>query len=1740
MALQVPDTSHRKCPLSERSKVRISVANYLGVFPMCVKKLVQRDSSLFALVAHHLIFRRSRLLLRSLGSALVLLLAMAQMTHAAQNAASVQFQDVVPIVAPGSPGNAIGPFGLAVDKTGDLFVADFNNNRVVKIPAGCMSTACQITLPTTGLSGPTGLTVDQNGNVFVADYNNNRVVEVPWTGSGYGAQITLPSTGQNEPGSVAVNAAGDVFIANWDHTGSTASQVVELPWTGSSYGTPNTVVNWLRGPFGLTFDSSGDLFIADQGSDQVVELSPGCSSSTCQTIVATGLSVNTGPTAVSVDSAGDLFIADGDVVEVPSGCSSSACQINIGSSLNVGLGVLGVAVDSVGNIFAADYGKNELIDIRQNSMDLGSVALGNAESVTAFVNFNSTVTLNSTTPYSLLTEGVSGMDFVDAGGGTCAATTYDNGESCSINIDFKPEFAGSVRGAISVVDAGGNNVAIAYLSGVGTGPQITYLPGTRSSLGVGLTSSPGVAVDREGNIFVADQANRTVEELLAPTYSTARSLGGSFNFTNPVGLALDGAGNIFVADTGSTGIEEILAPAYTAVNLVGSGLSSPSGVAVDGSGNIFVADTGNNSVKEMLAANGYATTKALVSGLSSPAGIAVDNAGNVYIADTGNNSIKEVLAVDGIIPANPVIKPIGAGFSTPAGVTVDNLGNIYVADTGNDAVEELTAVSGFSAMESLGSNFGGPGSVAVDSSGNVYVGSSANSQVVKLDYADAPSLKFAAGAGSTSSPQTVTVINYGNAGLTFASPASGYNPSVSSNFNLQANEGESSPCPILTPSLGAATLAAGASCMDQLTFSSPAGGTVSGSMIITDNDLNVNGSTQTILLSGTAVAITLAPTSLPSAQVGAAYSQTIAASGGTSPYSYQVTSGTLPAGTSIDSSGLFSGTPSAAGSFTFTVSATDANSITGSQAYSLTVSAPAIAVSPASLPAAQVNVAYSQALTASGGSAPYTFKVTAGSLPAGLTLGSAGVLSGTPTANGSFTFTVTATDSSTGTGAPFSGASTYTFTVNAPSITITPASLMPAQVGIAYSSVSLSASGGTGPYSYKISSGSLPAGLALSSVGVLSGTPSAAGTFNFTLTATDANNLAGNQSYSLAVSAATITITPSSLPAAQVNLAYNQILSAAGGTAPYSFKVTAGSLPAGLTLSGAGVLSGTPTVSGSFQFTVAGTDSSTGSGAPFSGTASYTLAVSPPSITIAPASIPFGQVGAAYTLVSLTASGGTAPYSYAVSSGSLPAGLRLSSNGVLSGTPTAGGTVNFTATATDAGKFTGSQAYSITVSAPSISIIPTTLPGAQLNVAYNQTLIASGGTAPYSFQIAGTLPAGLTFSPSTGVISGTPTVGGSFPITVTATDNSTGTGPYTSSINYTLTVNPGTATLTFAPIAPQTYGNPPFTVSASSPSSGTITYSITSGPATINSASGMVTLAGAGEVTIEATQAATSSYNSVVAQMPISVARQNTVSSLTASTSSVALGQSVTLTASVSASVMGTPTGTVTFFDGGTQLGSPVTLTNGTAQIATTNLISGQNTISAVYSGDSNFLPSNSALSAPILVPPADFSFAATGSTSQSVMPGGTATFSFSLAPSSTQYPGPVTFSIQGLPPGASSTISPASVSSGAGPQTITVTIHSPTGISASISPTHSDRHYAPFAFALFLPLLGLRKLRLKNRKAFRALVLIMLLGAGSLSLLPISGCGAVSGILGESYSLSVTASSDTLQHTAFVTVTVK
>ncbi|WP_199229142.1 putative Ig domain-containing protein [Caulobacter endophyticus] len=587
---------------------------------------------------------------------------------------------------------------------------------------------------------------------------------------------------------------------------------------------------------------------------------------------------------------------------------------------------------------------------------------------------------------------------------------------------------------------------------------------------------------------------------------------------------------------------------------------------------------------------------------------------------------------------------------------------------------------------------------------------------------------------------------------------------------------------------------------------------------VTGTDSSGNAYSGSAAYSITVAAPTIIPTTtpLPPGEVGVAYDNDVTATGGNTPYTFALDTGVLPGGVNLNTAnGKISGTPTQAGSFPITIRVTDSTAggvYSATQPYTLVVNAPTISLSSTSLPNATIAQAYSASgapITATGGTAPYSY--TATGLPAGLTINAAsGVVSGTPTASGSFNFDVTATDSSAGAGAPFTGTRSYTLVVNAPTIVVSPTNpvLTPVAAGVPVNT-QFTAADGVGPYTYSVGAG-LPPGVTLSGDS-LTGTATAVGAYTFTITAQDSSTGAGpytgQRTYTLNIGAPVITVS-GSLPNGQSGVAYgSHTLTASGGTAPYTFA-DSGNLPAGLALSPTGTLSGTPTEAGTFNVTISATDSTAGGS--FLGSAAFTITIAAPSLSVTTTSLPPMTAGAPYT-ATLAASGGTAPYQYELTTApaSLPAGLTLAANGQISGTPTASGTFNFSIRAQDSTTGTGApffspaQPFSVTVAGPVLVVSPSALPAATQQAAYSQTITATGGTAPYGFTTIGSLPAGLTLNPTTGELSGTPTVNGTFNFSVRVQDATAGAThfvdqPYSLVVNVPAPPTPGAVSVTVA------------------------------------------------------------------------------------------------------------------------------------------------------------------------------------------------------------------------------------------------------------------------------------------------------------------------------------------------------
>ncbi len=462
--------------------------------------------------------------------------------------------------------------------------------------------------------------------------------------------------------------------------------------------------------------------------------------------------------------------------------------------------------------------------------------------------------------------------------------------------------------------------------------------------------------------------------------------------------------------------------------------------------------------------------------------------------------------------------------------------------------------------------------------------------------------------------------------------------------------------------------------------------------------------------------LTITSTSpLPQATRGQTYSFQFTSSGGTGTSRTWSAGSPLPAGLNLSSSGLLSGTPTAAGTFEFAIRVSDNFSLV-SGVFVLTVANPLAITTTSPLPDGFLQTSYSQQLSASGGTSPYSWVVLFGTFPPGLSLSSSGLLSGVPTQTGEFVFTVRVSDQLNRL-----DSRQFSLTIRATQtpLSITTSSLPEGTVGQTYSAA-LSATGGSPPYSFAVAPGStLPPGLTLSNAGVIGGVPTAAGQYAVTFQVFDRLQGSATRSLTMVIRApAALSITTTSLPGGTVGATYSAALAASGGAPPYTWSLASGGLPPGLTLNSGGQISGTPSVAGTFGFTVRVQDAASGN---VTRGLSITVAAAGGPLLVLTDSLPRGTLGQQYA-ERLIASGGVTPYAWAVVSGALPPGLTLQPDGLVSGVPEALGSFPFTARVADSSQQTAARQYTIVIEAPR--------PGLQFSARRLLFEAAQGGAPP--------------------------------------------------------------------------------------------------------------------------------------------------------------------------------------------------------------------------------------------------------------------------------------------------------------------------------------------------------------------------------------------------------------------------
>jgi sugar lactone lactonase YvrE len=766
------------------------------------------------------------------------------------------------------------PSGLTVDSEGNLYIADSGNRRVLKeIPAG--GGYLETTVSTSSLNFPRDVAVDGGGDIDIADTYNGRLLKEDLTDAPsltFGAAAT-GSVSSDSPQTITLQNAGNAILTfpvpasgnnpslsadfALNTTGSSACPLVSAgssnPGTlaaGQTCALPVSFVptdtGALTGALVIT-DTAPNSSFPGSPAQQSITLNGTAAAGTAQTVTFNSISQQVAGTSVTLTAS-----ATSGLTVIFSSDTPSACTVAGTVASLVATGTCTIEANQPGStVYSAAPTVTQSFNVLPVNVQFGVQSVGTTSTTnTTEFTFAAATTLGS---YFVLTDGIAGLDFADAGTGTCASgTAYSAGSNCTVNLVFTPTRPGVRYGAVVLTNSSGTVVATSYLLGSGTGAQLSFQPGTEATLPTGGLGWPaGVATDGSGSVYIVDSGNGAIIKETSGPSGYSQSTISTSALNNPQMIALDGAGNLYIADAGNNRVlkETWSGSSYSETTISTSPLNDPSGVAVDGNGNVYIADTGNNRVLfEAASAGSYSETVIQTSPLNSPYGVAVDGNGNVYIADTYDKRVlKETLQGTGYtesaIPTSPL--------AYPAGLALDGAGDLYIADFDNNRVlRETGSLSGYTESTVSTSPLSYPTAVAIDGNDNVYVTDTGHSRVLEEDMWDPPNLSFATTAvGSTSadSPQTITVANVGNTTLTFSSiiyPA-----------DFPESSGVTSDCS------GTGTLAAASTCTLTINFSPTSalssGQTSTGlteTVQLTSNAVNGPGTPESISLSGTETA----------------------------------------------------------------------------------------------------------------------------------------------------------------------------------------------------------------------------------------------------------------------------------------------------------------------------------------------------------------------------------------------------------------------------------------------------------------------------------------------------------------------------------------------------------------------------------------------------------------------------------------------------------------------------------------------------------------------------------------------------------------------------------------------------------------------------------------------------------------------------------------------------------------------
>jgi hypothetical protein len=753
------------------------------------------------------------------------------------------------------------PVGETVDASGAVYYISRSATNVILKATLSGGTYTETTALTAASYASGNIVVDGSGNLYFI--SNGGVVKETLAAGTY-TESTIAPPGTFTTG-LTIDGSGNLY-------GTTTTGITKLTLSSGTY-TAAPVITGESNPYGVAVDTSGNLYISipNQGNSTVLKETLSAGTYTESTL-ASGLVASRG---IAVDALGNVYFSDLTHIykAVPSsdGYTTRLFGVFDGSAATVPQPEW-IALDPSGSklyLEGAINGQAPLLAFATSSTDpaglqFGSMAAGSTNTETLTYTFAAATTLGS---YQVTTQGVTSLDFVDAGGGTCTpGASYAAAATCTIVVTFAPKHAGARSGAVTLFDNSGTVIEYATLTGTAIGPQVALLPATLTQV-VPTSTYVGIAADDNGTVYLADLANtRVLKETPTGTGTYTESIIAS-GLLGPQGIAIDGAGNVFITDndrtSGSYGLGIALkftpeANGTYAQTTLATGLSFSGGIAVDGSGNVYINDNGASGTPvirlELLPGGRYSQTEIINN--AGYGGLAVDPSGIIYIEEVQNGVSRYTPGAMGVYTADAFSD---GNVSTSGSIAVDRSGDVYIAGFGAGDEPQVSRVKANSDGTYSMSYAAGSGIITVDGSGNIYGIGSAYSDltgviggVFRADQNTPPTLTFPQTAvGSTYEiPIPVQFVNIGNAPLNFVAPASGTNLSVSANFIVEQNY-QSDFCPQVAPGSPAGVLAPGAECRAFVNFAPTVSGPITGTLTATDDNLNVPGATQVIHLNGT-------------------------------------------------------------------------------------------------------------------------------------------------------------------------------------------------------------------------------------------------------------------------------------------------------------------------------------------------------------------------------------------------------------------------------------------------------------------------------------------------------------------------------------------------------------------------------------------------------------------------------------------------------------------------------------------------------------------------------------------------------------------------------------------------------------------------------------------------------------------------------------------------------------------------